>query len=55
MRFENRNRGCRDGKNVNYIILIAKLANSKYREKKYGKCKDLEMMLNANLEIKSHD
>ena len=39
MRFENRNRGCRDGKNVNYIILIAKLANSKYREKNMANAK----------------
>ena len=39
-------------KKVNHIILIAKLAISKY---KYGKCKNLALIFEAELKIRSHE
>ena len=38
-------------KKVNHIILIAKLAISKY---KYGKCKNLTLILEVELKMRSH-
>ncbi len=38
-------------KKVNHIILIAKLAISKY---KYGKCKNLALIFEAELKMRSH-
>ena len=39
-------------KKVNHIILIAKLAISKY---KYGKCKNLTLIFEAELKMRSHE
>ena len=39
-------------KKVNHIILIAKLAISKY---KYGKCKNLALIFEAELKMRSHE